>query len=31
MRLLLLIDNLGAGGAQRQFVGLAAMLKKKQS
>lgn len=28
MRLLLLIDNLGAGGAQRQFVGLAAMLKK---
>ena len=29
MKILLLIDNLGAGGAQRQLVGLAVMLKKK--
>lgn len=28
-RILLFIDSLGAGGAQRQLVGLAVMLKKK--
>ena len=28
MRVLLFIDNLGAGGAQRQFCGLACMLKQ---
>lgn len=29
MKILLFIDNLGAGGAQRQLVGLAVMLKQK--
>lgn len=29
MKILLLIDSLGAGGAQRQLVGLAVMLKKR--
>ena len=28
MRVLLFIDNLGAGGAQRQFCGLASLLKQ---
>jgi len=30
MKILLFIDSLGAGGAQRQLVGLAAMLKEKK-
>lgn len=30
MKIILFIDNLGAGGAQRQLVGLASMLKKKK-
>lgn len=29
MRIALLIDSLGSGGAQRQFVGLASILKKE--
>ena len=29
MKILLFIDNLGAGGAQRQLVGLAVMLKQQ--
>ena len=28
MKLLLFIDNLGSGGAQRQLIGLAVMLKQ---